>query len=155
VIHTLNKYFTTFVSYAKHSLMSQNLRESISVDEQNICVIIPTFNNASTIENVIEGVLKYSNNIIVVDDGSTDDTSQVLEKFETIDVITYEKNIGKGWAIRQGFKRALSKGFDYAITIDSDGQHFPDDLPLFIETIAKNPDSLIIGYSIGIQIISY
>lgn len=125
--------------------MSQNLLESISVDGQHICVIIPTFNNASTIENVIEGVLNYTNNIIVVDDGSTDDTSLVLEKFETIDVIRYEKNIGKGWAIRQGFKRALSKGFDYAITIDSDGQHFPDDIPLFIEALEKNPDSLIIG----------
>ncbi|HJN05158.1 MAG TPA: DUF2062 domain-containing protein [Bacteroidales bacterium] len=125
--------------------MSQILRESISAKGQNICVIIPTYNNASTIENVIDGVLKYTNNIIVVDDGSTDDTMTILEKFKTIDVITYEKNIGKGWAIRKGFEKALSQGFDYSITIDSDGQHFPDDIPLFINELDKNPDSLIIG----------
>jgi uncharacterized protein (DUF2062 family) len=69
----------------------------------------------------------------------------ILEKFKTIDVITYEKNIGKGWAIRKGFEKALSQGFDYSITIDSDGQHFPDDIPLFINELDKNPDSLIIG----------
>ena len=125
--------------------MSQILHESISVKGQKICVIIPTYNNASTIGDVIDGVLKYTNDIIVVDDGSTDDTLTNLEKFKTIDVITYKKNIGKGWAIRLGFKEALSKGFDYAITIDSDGQHFPDDIPLFVDAIEINPDSLIIG----------
>lgn len=125
--------------------MSQILRESISVVGQDVCVIIPTYNNASTIEEVIHGVLKSTNDIIVVDDGSTDDTLTILQKFKTIDVITYEKNIGKGWAIRLGFKEALSKGFDFAITIDSDGQHFPDDIPLFIDALEKNPDSLIIG----------
>ncbi len=125
--------------------MSQILRESISVKGQNICVIIPTYNNASTIEDVITGVLKYTNDIIAVDDGSTDNTLTILETFKTIDIITYKRNIGKGWAIRKGFEKALSKGFDYAITIDSDGQHFPDDIPLFADELEKNPDSLIIG----------
>tara|TARA_Y100000031_G_scaffold156866_1_gene213677 strand:- start:4552 stop:5778 length:1227 start_codon:yes stop_codon:yes gene_type:complete len=125
--------------------MSQILRESISINGQDLCVIIPTYNNASTIEDVINGVIKYTNNIIVVDDGSTDDTLTILEKFKTIDVITYEKNIGKGWAIRKGFEKALSLGFDYAITIDSDGQHFPDDIPIFVDALEKYPDSLIIG----------
>lgn len=125
--------------------MSQILRKSILVKGENICIIIPTYNNASTIEDVIDGVLKYTSDIIVVDDGSTDDTSTILKKFKTIEVITYEKNIGKGWAIRKGFGKALSKGFAYAITIDSDGQHFPDDIPLFVEALEKNPDSLFIG----------
>lgn len=125
--------------------MSQILRKSILVKGGNICIIIPTYNNASTIENVIDGVLKYTSDIIVVDDGSTDDTSTILKKFKTIEVITYEKNIGKGWAIRKGFGKALSKGFAYAITIDSDGQHYPDDIPLFVEALEKNPDSLFIG----------
>ncbi|MAE08525.1 MAG: glycosyltransferase [Bacteroidetes bacterium] len=125
--------------------MSQILRESISINGQDLCVIIPTYNNASTIEDVINGVIKYTNNIIVVDDGSTDDTLTILEKFKTIDVITYEKNIGKGWAIRKGFEKALSLGFDYAITIDSDGQHFPDDIPIFVDALEKYPESLIIG----------
>ena len=125
--------------------MSQIIQENILFHNQNICVIIPTYSNESTIEGVIEGVLKYTNDIIVVDDGSTDDTSVVLKKFKTIDIIKYEKNIGKGWAIRKGFEKALSMDFDYAITIDSDAQHFPDDIPLFIDELEKNPDSLIIG----------
>ncbi|MBC8321654.1 MAG: DUF2062 domain-containing protein [Bacteroidetes bacterium] len=125
--------------------MSQTLHDSISFDGQNICVIIPTYNNATTIEHVIHGVLVFTTNIIVVDDGSTDETSLVLKKFTTIDVIGYEKNIGKGWAIRKGFEKALSDGFNYAITIDSDGQHYPDDLPVFIDELKKNPDSLIVG----------
>lgn len=120
-------------------------QENSTFHNQNICVIIPTFNNASTIEGVIVDVLKYTNNIIVVDDGSTDNTSEVLLRFKSIDIIKYKTNIGKGWAIRKGFNKALALGFDYAITIDSDAQHFPDDLPLFIDELEKNPDSLIIG----------
>jgi len=125
--------------------MGHIIHENISLQKHNLCVIIPTYNNASTIEAVILGVLKYTNDIIVVDDGSTDYTSTVLQKFKAIDIIKYEKNIGKGWAIRMGFEKALSQGFDYAITIDSDAQHFPDDIPFFINELEKNPDSLIIG----------
>jgi len=125
--------------------MNQIKQENTSFHNQNICVIIPTYNNASTIEGVIKGVLKYTNDIIVVDDGSTDDTSVVLQKFRSIDIIKYKKNIGKGWAIRMGFEKALSMDFDYAITIDSDAQHFPNDIPLFIDELKKNPNSLIIG----------
>ena len=125
--------------------MGQIKQENISFINQNICVIIPTYNNANTIEGVITGVLTYTQNIIVVVDGSTDNTSDILRNFDNIDVISYEKNIGKGWAIRKGFEKSLSKGFDYAITIDSDGQHYPDDLPGFIKELNKNPGSLIIG----------
>ncbi len=125
--------------------MSQILNENISFNNQYICVIIPTYNNATTLEDVINGVLKYTQNIIIVNDGSTDNTAEILNKFGYIDVISYKQNIGKGWAIRKGFEKALSKGFDYAITIDSDGQHYPNDLPKFITELEKNPSSLIIG----------
>jgi len=114
-------------------------------DQLKICVIIPTYNNATTIEEVIMSVFEYTNNIIVVVDGSTDNTIEILNKFNNINIVSYEKNIGKGWAIRKGFEKALSLGFDYAITIDSDGQHFADDLPVFIDALNQNPNSLIIG----------
>jgi len=110
-----------------------------------VCVLIPTYNNGNTIAQVVDDVKKYTGNIIVVNDGSTDSTQKILEKISGIDVIGYTKNIGKGYAIRQGFKRTLELGYDYAITIDADGQHFADDLPKFIETLQENPDSLIIG----------
>ena len=112
---------------------------------QKICVIVPTYNNSTTIAEVIRGIQIYTDNIIVVNDGSTDNTLPVLATIKGIEVIGYKKNVGKGFAIRSGFKYALENGFDYAITIDSDGQHFPDDIPLFIEKLKTNPDALIVG----------
>ena len=114
-------------------------------NELKVCVIIPTYNNAATIVRVVENVKKYTGNIIVVNDGSTDETKRLLDEIPDIDVIGYEKNRGKGYAIRQGFKHALGQGYDYTVTLDADGQHFADDLPEFIHTLKKHPDSLIIG----------
>jgi glycosyltransferase involved in cell wall biosynthesis len=113
--------------------------------QHKVCVLIPTYNNERTLKQVLEDVLKYSNNVIVVNDGATDGTPQILQSFPHVDVVTYEKNVGKGWALRQGFKHALAKGFDYAVTIDSDGQHFAEDLPKFIDKLEEEPGSLSIG----------
>ncbi len=114
-------------------------------NDLNTCIIIPTYNNATTIEEVVNDVLKYTCDIIVVVDGSTDNTAAILNKFDTIDIVSYSKNVGKGWAIRKGFEKALTLGFDYAITIDSDGQHYADDIPFFIDALKQNPDSVVIG----------
>jgi glycosyltransferase involved in cell wall biosynthesis len=108
-------------------------------------VIIPTCNNSRTLESVIRGVLNHTDRVIVVDDGSTDSTSQILLKFPGLSVIHFKKNKGKGYAIRQGFREAVKLGYHYAITIDSDGQHLPGDLPKFIEKIENEPESLVIG----------
>lgn len=113
--------------------------------EEKVCVIIPTFNNQNTIVKVIEDVLEYSHEIIVVNDGSTDNSEDLLSGIQKIDVVSYPKNKGKGYAIRLGIKRALEKGFDYAVTIDADGQHFADDLVVFAEKLKVCPDSIIIG----------
>lgn len=113
--------------------------------EQNACVIIPTYNNINTLATVIKDVKKYTDQIIVVNDGSTDGTSQVLSAIDDIAIIGYPVNKGKGFAIRTGFIKALELGYDYAITIDADGQHFADDLPLFLQAIQDYPESLIIG----------
>lgn len=110
-----------------------------------VCVIIPTYNNAGTILNVVQDVSKYTGDVIVVNDGSTDKTAQLLASLKTAEVISYDKNGGKGYAIRQAFKRAIELGFDYAITIDSDGQHSAEDLVVFSEKLSEEPDALIIG----------
>ena len=94
-----------------------------------VCIIIPTYNNAKTLGNIIADVSSYTHNIIVVNDGSTDETSQVLPLYPFIRVIDYKKNVGKGWALRKGLAYAIQLGYDYAITIDSDGQHFAKDIP--------------------------
>lgn len=114
--------------------------------ELNCCVIIPTYNNHKTIKKVITDTLVYTNKIIVVNDGSTDSTPAILKSFEDqITIIHQPKNLGKGRALRTAFKKALELKYRYAITIDSDGQHFPSDLELFLTKIEEQPDSLIIG----------
>lgn len=108
-------------------------------------VIIPTYNNDRTLASVIDRVLKYTDQVIVVNDGCTDSTSEILKSYEQIEVVTHGVNEGKGVALKSGFKKAVELGFRYAITIDSDGQHDPGELPNFIEKIEQEPDSLIVG----------
>jgi len=122
-----------------------NLNISQEIATRGICVVIPTYNNAKTLRQVIDGVLLYTNNIIVVNDGSTDDTPQILKKYSQIDVVSYTNNQGKGVALSKGFRFAIDKGFKHAITIDSDGQHNPEDIPLFVEKLVEKGDCLIIG----------
>lgn len=110
-----------------------------------VCVIIPTYNNETTLPAVITDVAAYTHNIIVVNDGSTDNTASVLASFPEVEVIGYLRNKGKGAALRKGFERATALGYLYAITIDSDGQHFAKDLPVFIDKMKEAPDAIIIG----------
>ena len=122
---------------------SVSLREK--VDLVQACVIIPTYNNAVTLAAVIEDVAQYSDHIIVVNDGSTDNTVTVVQAYPSVQFISYKKNVGKGWALRKAFLYAAEKGYKYAITIDSDGQHFAKDLPAFINKIEEEPNAIIIG----------
>lgn len=108
-------------------------------------VIMPTYNNAGTIATVISDVKAFTDDVIVVNDGSTDDTKNILSSIEDIKVIDYPNNRGKGYALKLGLKKAYEWGYRYAITIDSDGQHYADDIPTFIDKIEEKPDSLLIG----------
>lgn len=110
-----------------------------------IVVIIPTYNNDRTLLSVIEGVKQYSKHIIVVNDGSTDTTSGILKSIPGIQIITHTKNKGKGYALKNGLSAAKEQGFRYAITIDSDGQHYPADIPAFANEIEMHPDSMLVG----------
>jgi len=115
-------------------------------EKLNCCIIIPTYNNCTTLSGVIDELLDYTGSIIVVNDGSTDGTGGMLEKYEKkINIIEIKKNGGKGGAIREGFRFAFEKKYTYAITIDSDGQHLPADLPVFLRKISEEPGSIIIG----------
>lgn len=118
---------------------------SEKIDIHRVCVIVPTYNNAKTLGHIISGVSAFTSHIIVVNDGSVDETEQVLASFPDIHKISYEKNTGKGWALRKGLARATELGYDYAITIDSDGQHFVKDIPAFIDKLEVTGDAIIIG----------
>lgn len=109
------------------------------------CVIVPTYNNSKTIGDVVSRILSVTSDVIVVNDGSTDPTAEILEKFRGIKVVSCKPNRGKGYAIRRGFSEALAAGYEYAITIDSDGQHFPEDIERFIIKVNEEPGSLIAG----------
>ena len=113
--------------------------------KKQVCVVIPTYNNAGTILQVIEDVRKSGLHIIVVNDGSTDQTSSLLASLQGVVKVEYERNQGKGYALKCGMRKALGMGFKYAITIDADGQHYADDIPLFLEAHQKHPDALIVG----------
>lgn len=111
-----------------------------------VCVIIPTYNNDRTVRKVIEDVLLYTQNVIIVNDGSTDNTTAILKAYkEQIINVTYSPNKGKGWALRKGFEKALERGYEYAITIDSDGQHFAKDLPFFLDKLEQEGSCVIMG----------
>lgn len=111
----------------------------------NACVIIPTYNNASTIAAVIKDVAGFTDDIIVVNDGSTDNTENIVAQFQSVQMIGYKKNAGKGMALRKGFAYALEKNYDFAITFDADSQHYAKDLPLFLDKLEAEKNVIVIG----------
>lgn len=114
-------------------------------DELKACVIIPTYNNDVTLQDVLMSVLEYTNNVIVINDGSTDQTTNILSRFEGIHVETHFPNQGKGQALRTGFKKANELGYKHVISIDSDGQHMASDLPNFLNAIEADESAIYIG----------
>lgn len=122
------------------------MQKSEQFDRWKTCVLIPTYNNAATLGEVIDSVLRYTNSIIVVNDGSTDQTAEILKQYETrITVHHLLQNGGKGLALRKGFEIAIEKGYQRAITLDSDGQHRSSDLPKFLDALEQHPNALLVG----------
>ncbi len=112
---------------------------------RGICVVIPTYNNAKTIGQVVRDCLLYCDDVIVVNDGCTDDTAAILAAIDGVAVVSYPVNKGKGYALKTGFREALKRGFAYAITLDGDGQHYASDIPLFLQANKQHPGKLIVG----------
>lgn len=113
--------------------------------EKKVCVLVPTYNNATTLPQVLRNILVFTDQIIVVNDGSTDATLSVVAEFPEAEIVSYSDNQGKGYALRKGFQQAVRSGYEYAITIDSDGQHYADDLPAFLAMLNEHPNAIIIG----------
>ena len=109
------------------------------------CVLLPTYNNAQTLEAVLDSLAAFTRQIIVVNDGATDNTEEILSRYPFLKVVSYKPNRGKGNALKQGFRYAWQQGYRYAISIDSDGQHYAHDLPAFLTAITEQPGTLIIG----------
>jgi glycosyltransferase involved in cell wall biosynthesis len=120
----------------------------VNLESLNACVIIPTYNNERTLERVIRGVLEYvpAERLIIVNDGATDSTPEILKQFEDqVTILVNSPNRGKGFSLRRAFKKAIEMGFENALTIDSDGQHFPSDIPMMLQAAVDHPGAVIMG----------
>lgn len=116
-----------------------------ALDSIEACVIVPTYNNERTLQRVLDGLISLTVHVIVINDGSTDNTPAILAAYTTIQCIHLPQNSGKGYALQTGFQEASRAGYRYAITIDSDGQHYPEDLPVFVSEIEARGEALLIG----------
>jgi len=113
--------------------------------KEKCCAVVPTYNNAPFLEAVLKELKDYVADIIVVNDGSSDNTASILESIPGIECMHFPGNRGKGAALKAGFRRALERDFDFALTLDSDSQHKPSDLPVFLEELQKGDQALVVG----------
>lgn len=116
----------------------------------NVSVIIPVYNEERNIEYVIEGVEKYCENIIIVDDKSTDNSYEIIKKLQhryskKIIVLQNDKNSGIGYSVKKGMKKALELNNDIIIKFDGDNQHLPEDIPKFKTKLIDEQLDLIKG----------
>ena len=113
-------------------------------------IVIPTYNHAPQVRRVVEKCLQFRLPVVVVDDGSTDATQEVLASLSGITVIRHEKNQGKGASLLTGFAAVL-QSVDWAVTIDADGQHDPEDILSLTRAVPRDQRPLVIGKRIGMR----
>lgn len=127
---------------------------TVGVEENEVCAVIPTYQNAKTLLKVVADVHRVVDTVFVVDDGSNDGTAALLDKATGNErpekVLTHPKNCGKGAALKTGLTYARQQGFRYAVTVDADGQHRADDIPALLKAVEEEPNALAIG-SRGLQ----
>jgi len=112
--------------------------------EQKIVVIIPALNEEQTIARVIQGVKGYVDEVILIDDGSTDNTAG-LAKREGAVVLSNKENLGYERSIDYGFALAAKREAAIIVTFDGDGQHNPEDIPNMVEPIVKDEADIVVG----------
>lgn len=106
-------------------------------------ILIPTYNNAGTLGDVVRRSQATGLPVMVVDDGSTDNTAALLKEMPEVTVLRHMENRGKGMALKSGFIQAKELGYRYVITLDADGQHFPEDVHKLLQH--KDPCTLAVG----------
>jgi uncharacterized protein (DUF2062 family) len=115
-------------------------------------VIAPTYNNVRTLGDVLDRVRAQGLHAIVVNDGSTDGTAELLAarhagaNAATLTVLTHRRNRGKGTALQTAFTAAARAGYTHAVTIDTDGQLDPEEIPLLLAAARRSPTALILGW---------
>lgn len=120
------------------------LQRDVNDWKRACAVIIPCFNEAANIVTVIRGAKKFLPHVIVINDGSTDDTAAQADSAGA-QVINLPRNQGKGAALQVGFARARELGFTWALTMDGDGQHAASDIPSFVHAAQNKHAALVVG----------
>ncbi len=117
---------------------------SIENNKNRFAFIIPIYNHAATVAQVVKDALALHFPVFVVDDGSTDTTYEQIKEIEGIQILRHQQNLGKGAAIMTGFAAAAAVT-DWAITIDADGQHYPEDALRLIDAIPAGKRPIVVG----------
>jgi len=112
----------------------------------NICVLIPSFNEEKTIGWLVRTVRGLGYDMIVIDDGSKDNTAKIARDHGA-EVLVNEHNLGKGASLRRAFDLAVPRDYDAVIIMDADGQHLPSDIAPFVECFQKKARAL--SWAIG------
>lgn len=108
------------------------------------CVIIPTYNESNEIARIVQEIKKQNLEVVIVDDGSSDNTAQIAENNGAV-VLRNETNQGKGVSLSRGFNYSLESGYEAVITMDGDGQHLPEDIPYFMRLAKYSDSGIVIG----------
>ena len=104
-------------------------------NKNKTCAVIPILNEEKFIFNVVSNTLKYVDKVIVVNDGSSDNSVNTINHFDNVEIINHQSNLGKGKALYSGFQKVINDKYDYVLTLDGDLQHDPECLPSFINAL--------------------
>jgi len=129
-------------------IQQQQERKNMDNAGKRSLAVIPCYNEEATIGSVVLKAKQHVNTVLVIDDGSIDDTVKIA-KAAGATVISHKKNGGKSSGIKTGFKYALDNGFDYVVTIDGDGQHNPNEIPVVLGHLMNNGHDISLGFRSG------
>ena len=112
--------------------------------ESKVVALIPAYNESKNLSSLIPAVQKWIRDVVVIDDGSTDPTAEVARSAGA-SVLHHPENRGKGAALQTGFRYLSDKGYEGCLILDGDGQHSPEDIPVFLESRADPRIGVVIG----------
>ena len=128
--------------------MKERVKTAEDRSRESYCIIVPAYEEERRVSRVVQSVQPYCRDIVVVDDGSSDRTAEEARRAGAV-VVVHEVNRGKGAAISTGIRYAREHGFDFAVAMDGDGQHAPEDIPAFVEAYIRGGAPVILGNRMG------